>query len=87
MPRRRKADEPPEPLGSVTQPLLGLVPGTGTCRTCGNDRLTRIRMALPSGVPAVYVSCPRCETTGWFAVDGDGTPLDPGSALGPSAPG
>ncbi|WP_129338208.1 hypothetical protein [Cellulomonas endophytica] len=83
MPRRRgRAEEPPEPLGTVMQPAAALAPGTEACRTCGNERLTRIRMALPSGLPAVYVTCPRCETSGWFAVDGDGTPLDPGTALG-----
>ncbi|MFC0706833.1 hypothetical protein [Cellulomonas uda] len=37
--------------------------------------MTRIRMALPDTRQATFVSCPSCEVTNWFALEGDGTPL------------
>ncbi|MCG2799857.1 MAG: hypothetical protein L6367_15135 [Cellulomonas sp.] len=70
----RRSDEP-EPLGSFSQPAGPPVPGTASCLSCGEPRITRIRMRTPSGIPAVFVSCPRCEKNAWFAVDGDGEPL------------
>ena len=65
----------PTPLGSFSQPSDPLVPGTEVCSRCGDAKVTRIRMRTPNGRPAVFVSCSRCETTAWFAVDGDGTQL------------
>jgi len=70
-----RGSDPPAPLGSFSQPRDPLVPGTQACSRCGERKVTRIRMRTPSGRPAVFVSCSRCETTAWFAVDGDGTPL------------
>jgi hypothetical protein len=32
-------------------------------------------MRTPTGIDAVFVSCLSCEQTGWFATEGDGTPL------------
>ncbi len=63
------------PLGSVSQAGGPLVPGTATCLRCGSSDLVRIRMGAPGGREVVFVSCRQCERTGWFAVDGDGTPL------------
>lgn len=80
MPRRRgepgrRDARPAEPLGSLSQAGGPVAPGTAACQQCGETNLTRIRMTLASGRPAVFVSCPSCERTGWFALDGDGTPL------------
>ncbi|MBT0994629.1 hypothetical protein KIN34_10050 [Cellulomonas sp. DKR-3] len=63
------------PLGSISQPAGPLPAGTAACVRCGETQLTRIRMALPDGRPATFVSCASCEHTAWFALDGDGTPL------------
>lgn len=87
MPRRKGEPSgsrgvPAEPLGSMSQPGGPLVPGTETCRQCGATDLTRIRMTLSSGRPAVFVSCAACEQTGWFAFDGDGTPLPRDEVVG-----
>lgn len=88
MPRRKGESSgsrgalPPEPLGSMSQPTGPLVPGTEACRQCGSPDLTRIRMTLSSGRPAVFVSCPACEQTGWFALDGDGEPLSRDEVVG-----
>jgi hypothetical protein len=41
-------------------------------------------MRAPSGRAAVFVSCPRCEQTAWFAVDGDGTALSADEVGGPA---
>lgn len=79
---RARAAAAPEPLGSISQPQGPLAPGTEACRRCGETRLTRIRMGLPDGRPATFVSCPSCELTGWFALDGDGTPLSRGDLAG-----
>lgn len=78
---RRRPDDP-APLGSFSQPVGPPVPGTEACLSCGEVRITRIRMRTPSGIPAVFVSCPSCEKNAWFPVDGDGEPLDP-AAVGP----
>ncbi|UJP39524.1 hypothetical protein F1D97_14555 [Cellulomonas palmilytica] len=72
---RARAAAPTEPLGSISQPQGVLPPGTEACVSCGETRLTRIRMALPDGRQATFVSCPSCEVTNWFALEGDGTPL------------
>jgi len=82
MARRRAAGQPPEPLGSVSQPSGPLVEGTEACVKCGETSLTRIRMTLTDGRPAVFVSCPSCEQTNWFAFDGGGVPLDRSEVLG-----
>lgn len=71
----RRAAEPRTPLGSVSQAAGPLAPGTATCLGCGGSDLVRIRMGAPGGREVVFVSCRHCERTGWFAVDGDGTPL------------
>ncbi|ASR55026.1 hypothetical protein [Cellulomonas sp. PSBB021] len=72
---RARAAAAPEPLGSISQPRGALPPGTQECLGCGETRLTRIRMALPDTRQATFVSCPSCEVTNWFALEGDGTPL------------
>lgn len=72
--RRAPADEP---LGSVTRPLVDDRVTAPRCHACGEEDLTRLRLALPDGRPAVFASCGACETTGWFVVDGDGTALGP----------
>lgn len=88
MPRRKgeqsggRGSLPPEPLGSMSQPGGPLAPGTEACQQCGSPDLTRIRMTLSSGRPAVFVSCTACERTGWFALDGDGTPLPRDEVVG-----
>ncbi len=79
---RARAAAQQEPLGSISQPQGPLPPGTETCHGCGEARLTRIRMALPDGRPATFVSCPACEATNWFALHGDGTPLARGDVTG-----
>lgn len=73
------------PLGSISQPLGPLPLGTAACGRCGQTQLTRIRMALPDGRPATFVSCPACEHTAWFALDGDGTPLTRDEVTGRAA--
>ncbi|GCE78104.1 hypothetical protein [Cellulomonas biazotea] len=79
---RARDARPPEPLGSVSQPSGPVVPGTEACAHCGSTELTRIRMTLSSGRPAVFVSCAACERTGWFALDGDGEPLGRDEVVG-----
>jgi hypothetical protein len=77
-----RAGQHVEPLGSMSQPTGPLVAGTETCLNCGATELTRIRMTLTDGRPAVFVSCPSCEQTNWFALEGDGQPLDRSEVLG-----
>lgn len=84
---RRAATSSPLPLGSVAQPVGPLAAGTEACRRCGNTDLVRIRMGAPGGRDVVFVSCPRCELTGWFAEDGDGTPLTSAEVTGLPSPG
>lgn len=84
---RRAAAGLPLPLGSVAQPVGPLTPGTEACRGCGGTDLVRIRMGAPGGRDVVFVSCPRCELTGWFAEDGDGTPLTSAEVTGLHSPG
>ena len=67
--RRRKATVPDVPLGSLSQPR-GAVAGPRACVDCASTSLTRLVVANPVGVPAVFVSCHDCERSGWFAVDG-----------------
>lgn len=67
--RRRKTSTPDLPLGSLSQPL-GAVTGPLSCPDCDSASLTRLVVANPVGVPAVFVSCHDCERSGWFAVDG-----------------
>lgn len=67
--RRRKATVPEVPLGSLSQPQ-GAVAGPPACPDCSSASLTRLVVANPVGVPAVFVSCHDCERSGWFAVDG-----------------
>ena len=67
--RRRKTAEPDVPLGSLSQPQ-GAVAGPVTCPDCASESLTRLVVANPVGVPAVFVSCHDCERSGWFAVEG-----------------
>ena len=67
--RRRKTAAPDIPLGSLSQPL-GAVAGPPACPECRSESLTRLMVANPVGVPAVFVSCHDCERSGWFAVDG-----------------
>jgi hypothetical protein len=79
---RGRAAAEQAPLGSISQPTGPLPPGTAACEQCGETQLTRIRMALPSGGPATFVSCPSCEHTAWFALDGDGTALSRSEVTG-----
>ena len=67
--RRRKTGVPDLPLGSLSQPQ-GTVTGPSSCPDCASGSLTRLVVANPVGVPAVFVSCHDCERSGWFAVDG-----------------
>ena len=89
MTRRRepRRSEGPLPLGSVSQGAGLLVPGTRECLQCGASDLVRIRMSTPAGRPVVFVSCPACERRAWFAIDGDGTPLDDHEVTGRPADG
>lgn len=52
------------------------------CVSCGAPTTTRIRLALPDGRPALFVSCDACERTSWYAIGGDGTPLTRRQILG-----
>ncbi|SDD57817.1 hypothetical protein SAMN05216410_3554 [Sanguibacter gelidistatuariae] len=67
--RRRKTVAPDLPLGSLSQPQ-GAIVGPLTCTDCASSSLTRLVVANPLGVPAVFVSCHDCERSGWYAVDG-----------------
>ncbi|TQL03696.1 hypothetical protein [Cellulomonas sp. SLBN-39] len=73
--RRGRPDDEPLPLGSFSRPSFGGAPGSQACPRCGRTDLTRIEMGLPDGRPGTFVSCTGCETTAWFAADGDGSPL------------
>jgi hypothetical protein len=84
---RRAVAKSALPLGSVAQPAGPLTPGTESCQGCGSTDLVRIRMGVPGGRAVVFVSCPRCERTGWFAEDGDGTPLTSAEVTGSPSPG
>ncbi|GIG20157.1 hypothetical protein Cch01nite_08810 [Cellulomonas chitinilytica] len=79
---RARAAQNAEPLGSLSQASGPVIPGTEACQRCGERDLTRIRMTLVGGRLAVFVSCPSCEQTNWFAVDGDGSPLGRGDIGG-----
>ncbi|GEP67304.1 hypothetical protein [Cellulomonas soli] len=56
------------------------------CVQCGTPTSTRIRLALPDGRPALFVSCDACERTSWYAIGGDGTPMTRVQILGPHEP-
>jgi len=81
---RARAAAASKPLGSISRPQGPQPPGTDACVACGETQLTRIRMALPDGRQATFVSCPACERTNWFALDGDGTPLTRDEVTGTS---
>ena len=81
--RRRKAAVPDVPLGSLSQPQVS-VAGPLTCVDCSSLSLTRLTVANPVGVPAVFVSCHDCERSGWFAVDG-GHEVSREAVLSPAA--
>lgn len=66
-----------EPLGSVTRPVVDDSSVVPACHACGSAALTRVRLPLPDGRPAVFASCPGCESRAWYVVGGDGTPLGP----------
>jgi hypothetical protein len=90
--RRRESRRPASPaalpsLGSVSQPAGPFAPGTEACRGCGGTDLVRIQMGAPAGRAVVFVSCRACERTGWFAEDGDGTPLTGDDVAGLPSPG
>ena len=85
-PGRARGGQPAEPLGSISQPAGPLVPGTEACTRCGETGLTRIRMTVQGDRAAMFVSCPSCEQTNWFAVHGDGTPLSRDEAFGGDEP-
>jgi hypothetical protein len=70
--RRRKGTERVEPLGSLSLGGSDLVGGTEKCSVCGGTSLTRVRMVLTDGTPAVFVSCHDCEHRGWHEIGGDG---------------
>ncbi|QCB93155.1 hypothetical protein [Cellulomonas shaoxiangyii] len=72
---RRTPDD--EPLGSVTRPVVDDSAVVAGCHRCASSTLTRVRLALPDGRPAVFASCGACEAAAWYAVGGDGTPLGP----------
>ena len=61
--RRRKAVVPDLPLGSLSQPQIA-VDGPTACPDCSSLSLTRLVVASPVGVPAVFVSCHDCERSG-----------------------
>lgn len=75
--RRSPADEP---LGSITRPVVDDTATAPRCHVCGATGLTRLRLALPDGRPAVFASCPDCEATAWYVVGGDGQALGPDGA-------
>jgi hypothetical protein len=72
--RRPPADEP---LGSITRPVVDDSDIAPACYVCGAVDMTRMRVSLPAGNPAVFASCPDCEATAWFVVGGDGRALGP----------
>ena len=75
--RRPPADEP---LGSITRPVVDDSATASACYLCSATDLTRVRVALPDGRPAVFASCPDCESTAWYVLGGDGSPLRPDGA-------
>ncbi|MGN8247454.1 hypothetical protein ACTHAM_001629 [Cellulomonas soli] len=56
------------------------------CVQCGAPTSTRIRLALPDGRPALFVSCEQCERTSWYEIGGDGAPLTRTEILGSTQP-
>lgn len=67
--RRRAAEVPAVPLGSLTQqPVVAQV----SCLSCGSTQVTRLDMKLTDGTPVQFTSCHRCETRRW---DHDGVEL------------
>ena len=84
---RRAAANAPLPLGSVAGAVGPLMPGTEACVACGATDLVRIRMGATTGRDVMFVSCPHCEQTAWFAADGDGTPLTSEEIVGLASPG
>jgi hypothetical protein len=61
----------------VTRPVVDDRATAPACHACAGTDLTRVRLALPDGRPAVFASCAGCETTAWYVLGGDGTPLGP----------
>ncbi len=62
--RRRHADAPVVPLGSLTQQAQSEQP---SCHTCGGTQVTRLAMQLTDGTPVQFTSCHRCEARRWEA--------------------
>ena len=79
---RTRAARTAEPLGSISRPETPTAAGTEACLRCGETAVMRIRMTFKDGRPGVFVSCPSCEQTNWFALGGDGTPVPRAEALG-----
>ncbi|WP_448629926.1 hypothetical protein [Cellulomonas soli] len=79
--RARNAPDVPA-LGSVSRRQADSDEPGRTCAGCGRPTTTRIRLALPDGRPALFVSCEACERTSWYEIGGDGTPLTRTEILG-----
>ncbi len=62
--RRRHADAPVIPLGSLTQQPQHDQP---SCHVCGGTQVTRLGMQLTDGTPVEFTSCHRCEARRWVA--------------------
>ncbi len=67
--RRRAAEVPAAPLGSLTQIPQHVQP---SCHVCGGTQVTRLAMQLTDGTPVQFTSCHRCEARRW---DADGVEL------------
>ncbi|MBO9569582.1 MAG: hypothetical protein J7503_12245 [Cellulomonas iranensis] len=74
---RGRRPPPDEPLGSVVRPVVDDSATAPACHRCADTDLTRVRVALPDGRPAVFAACAACETTAWYVVGGDGRALGP----------
>lgn len=83
-PGRGRAPREVPALGSMSNPSSSEDETGRLCVQCGAPTTTRIRLALPDGRPALFVSCEACERTSWYALDGDGTPQTRAEILGTS---
>jgi hypothetical protein len=59
---RRRRQDAPAPLGSLTQHDHR---AGGSCTVCGSTHVTRLTMNLTDGTPVDFTSCHHCEHRSW----------------------
>ena len=73
--KRRQNDQPPT-LGSISRPASAPGPAPRSCTDCGSSAVTQLAMDLSDGTPVTFVSCQACEHRAWFDPAGELIPIE-----------